>query len=250
MFVPVVLALVGCGGGGRTTTGSTAATVTAPPQVEADRTEARMRNQKPSTAPPVAGEPVIVQSPIPFGAERQAEAAAYSLRHYGIRSSRLEPRVIVLHFTETDSYQPVRNAFASNRPAAGPSGSSPESPGTCAHFVIEQNGTIHQLVPLTIQCRHTIGLNRWAIGIEMVQATHGHSSRWADQQILNRPAQVEAALALVRSLQRRFVISTANVVGHATANSHPLFRDLAGWKNDHTDWGQQDIVTFRRRLRG
>ena len=41
-------------------------------------------------------------------------------------------------------------------------------PGTCAQFVIDRDGTIYQLVPLTTICRHTVGLNWTAIGIEHV----------------------------------------------------------------------------------
>ena len=77
-------------------------------------------------------------------------------------------------------------------------------------------------------CRHAIGLNHVAIGIEVVQPTNGHSSAWADQQILARTAQVGGLLALVRSLQHEYGIPTTMVYGHATANSCPLFRDLQG----------------------
>ena len=59
---------------------------------------------------------------------------------------------------------PRRNAFAADAP-------DPELgqlPGTCAHFVIDRDGTIYQLVPLGIMCRHTVGLNYTAIGIEHV----------------------------------------------------------------------------------
>ena len=34
-----------------------------------------------------------------------------------------------------------------------------ELPGTCSHFVVDTDGTIHQLVSLTFMCRHTVGLN-------------------------------------------------------------------------------------------
>ena len=55
-----------------------------------------------------------------------------------------------------------------------------ELPGTCAHFVIDTDGTIYQLVSTSIMCRHTVGLNYTAIGIEhvgtsdaQILATHG-----------------------------------------------------------------------------
>ena len=85
-------------------------------------------------------------------------------------------------------------------------------------------------------------------GIEIVQATHGHTSLWADQQILGRPAQIQAVLGLVRQLQMQFGIATADVIGHATANSHRLFLDKVGWRNDHTDWQAHSVAEFRSRL--
>jgi N-acetyl-anhydromuramyl-L-alanine amidase AmpD len=185
--------------------------------------------------------PAIVQDPVPFPRARKREMAAYSLRHYGSRSYRLTPHVIVLHFTANNSYSATWNTFASDSPNLG------ELPGTCAHFVISKDGVIHQLVSLRLRCRHTIGLNDSAIGIEMVQET-GQGAHWADQQILNRPRQINAALRLVRWLQARYHIGTGDVIGHAMANTHRRFHDLEGWRNDHSDWQRADVRAFRRRL--
>jgi len=179
---------------------------------------------------------------IDFPQRRKDEMASYSLRHYGASSWRLNPSMIVLHFTETDTAAAARNGFANDSPNLG------ELPGTCAHFIVAQNGDVWQIVPTSIRCRHTIGLNDKAIGIEIVQGTHGNSSHWADQQILDRPAQISAVLALLRSLQRDFAISSGNIIGHATANEAPQFRDLQGWRNDHTDWQAQDVLEVRRLL--
>jgi N-acetyl-anhydromuramyl-L-alanine amidase AmpD len=178
---------------------------------------------------------------IPYGARRRAEMAAYSLRHYGVAAWRLRPRAIVLHFTASSSYAGVRAAFAADAPSLG------ELPGTCAHFVVDQDGTVHELVPPTIRCRHTIGMNDTAVGIEMVQET-GPGARWADRQILDRPAQIGAVLRLVRWLQARFAIPTRLVIGHAMANACPLFHDRLGWRNDHTDWQPADVAALRARL--
>jgi N-acetyl-anhydromuramyl-L-alanine amidase AmpD len=189
-----------------------------------------------------ASNPPINPDPISFGKERKHQMARYSERHYGNREWRLVgPRVIVLHFTATDSYSSVWNTFDANTPSMG------ESPGTCAHFVIEQDGTIDKLVSLKNRCRHTIGLNHTSIGIEMVQAT-GRGSHWADQQILNRREQVGAALRLVRSLQARYGIPNNEVIGHSMANDNRYFKDLEGWVNDHTDWLKRDVREFRDRL--
>ncbi|HRW17970.1 MAG TPA: peptidoglycan recognition family protein [Dermatophilaceae bacterium] len=180
--------------------------------------------------------------PIPYPAARLAQMADYSKRHYGTASSALTPSVIVVHYTETDTYRPVWNLFAANTAALG------ELPGVCAHFVIDQGGTIHQLVPTTVRCRHTIGLNDSAIGIEVVQSSRGHGAGWAEQQILARPAQATALVALIRQLQAQHGIPTSSVIGHAMANADPRFHDLLGWRNDHTDWGAGPIAELRARL--
>src|SRR5207253_9049370 len=60
---------------------------------------------------------LIVQKPIPFGAQRRAETAAYAARHYGLRTWRLEhPQVIVEHYTANTSFSATWNTFASDAP--------------------------------------------------------------------------------------------------------------------------------------
>ncbi len=193
------------------------------------------------SAPPAAAALRIVPALIPFPASRQAEMADYSLRHSGSATAQLTPTVIVLHYTAGGTWSSTRSSFASDVPNLG------ELPNVCAHYVVDQDGTVYQLVPTTIRCRHTIGLNDVAIGIEMVQAA-GSGPAWADQQILDRPAQVGAALALVRSLQSQYGIATNNVIGHAMANAALQFHDLLGWHNDHVDWQAADVAVFRSRL--
>jgi hypothetical protein len=190
-----------------------------------------------------AAKPSITADPISYGGARKAQMAAYSRRHYGQREWRLtDPKVIVLHFTATDSYDSVWSSFDSNAPNLG------ERPGVCSQYVIEQDGTIDELVSPGIRCRHTIGLNQVAIGIEMVQST-GRGSHWADQQILGRRKQIGSALRLVRWLQVRYAIPTDEVIGHSMANDDRYFKDLEGWTNDHTDWLKRDIKEFRHRLK-
>ena len=91
-------------------------------------------------APP---KPAIVSKPIPFGAQRKAETAAYARRHYGMSTWRLvNPRVIVEHYTASNSFSSAYSTFA----ADAPDSELHELPGTCAHFVIDTDGTIYQLV--------------------------------------------------------------------------------------------------------
>jgi N-acetylmuramoyl-L-alanine amidase len=196
-----------------------------------------------STSPPAlptyAGAPPIVSAPIPFSDSRRQQMAAYALRHYGASSWHLDPKVIVLHYTAGGTYAGARAVFMSNAANRG------ELPGVVSHFIIDKDGTIYQLLPLDVMGRHTIGLNNVAIGIEFVQ--EGGSS--AEQQIMARTKQIQAGLALVTWLQSRYGISDANVLGHGTANASPLFKDLEGWKNDHTDWSAGPLAQFKTLLR-
>lgn len=187
-----------------------------------------------------APRPHIVYKPIPFDAKRRAEMAAYAERHYGIDTWKLvRPRVIVEHYTASDSFSSAWNTFASDAPDPELS----ELPGDCAHFVIDTDGTIYQLVPLTTMCRHTVGLNYTAIGIEHV----GES----DQQILDDPRQLASSLALTVWLMQTFHIQLRNVIGHSESLTSPYHRELyAPWRcQTHGDWTHADMQLYRAALR-
>jgi beta-N-acetylhexosaminidase len=186
--------------------------------------------------------PRIISDPIPFGAERKAQMAQYVRRHYGsfvAPTWRLvDPHVIVIHYTETPSFQATYNTFAPDTPDP----ELHELPNTCAHFVIDRDGTIHQLVPLGVMCRHTVGLNWTAIGIEHV----GYS----DAEVLGDARQMAASLQLVRWLRCRDGISIANVIGHNESLSSPYHREDVPALRDqtHADFNHADMRSYRRRL--
>ena len=205
-------------------------------------TSARPTPTRPTSTTARPTSATIRWDPIPYPESRLTQMADYARRHYGVHTATITPKVIVLHFTESDTWSSVWNLFASNAPNRG------EYPGTCAQFVIDKSGVVHQLTPATRMCRHTVGLNHVAIGIEFVQATHGNSSSWADRQILERDAQVEAGLALVRRLQSTYDIPDANVIGHASADDSRYFVEHLGWVNTHTDWQPADVARFVARL--
>jgi beta-N-acetylhexosaminidase len=186
-------------------------------------------------APP---KPHVVWKPIPYGATRRAEMAAYAKKHYGIRSWVLRPRAIVEHVTATDSFSSVYSTFAADVPDA----ELHELPGTCAHFVIDRDGTIYQLVPLNVMCRHTVGLNWVAIGIEHVGVS--------DAEVMRDAAQMRSSLALTAWLMWRYSIRLANVIGHNESVTSPLHKELyAPWRcQTHGDWRHADMVVYRTKL--
>lgn len=164
--------------------------------------------------------------------------AAYAKRHYGISSWVLHPRVIVEHYTASSTFASAYAAFATDRPDP----ELGELPEVCAHFVIDRDGTIYQLVRLDVMCRHTVGLNYVAIGIEHV----GES----DQQILSDPRQMKASLALTLWLMYRFHIPIGDVIGHNESLTSPFHKELdPAWRcQTHGDWSHVDMQTYRANL--
>jgi hypothetical protein len=193
----------------------------------------------PAAAAARAPKPEIDWDPIPFGADRKRQMRAYSRRHYGDAKARLvDPKVIVEHYTASTSYSSAFNTFASNAPDV----EFGERPGVCAHFVIDRDGTIHQLVSLRWRCRHTVGLNDTAIGIEHVGVS--------DADVMGRPAQLGASLRLTRWLKERFAIKTRDVIGHAESLSSPYHHELvpAMRTRTHADFQPATMRRYRAEL--
>jgi N-acetylmuramoyl-L-alanine amidase len=187
----------------------------------------------------VALAPPIVHDPIPFGSVRIAETRAYAVRHYGLHRARLvAPKVIVEHMTENASFSATFNTFAPDVPDS----ELRELPGTCAHFVIDPSGTVHQLVSLKWICRHTVGLNWTAIGIEHV----GYS----EAGVLGSVKMLRASLRLTHWLQAKYGITDNNVIGHAESLSSPYHHEKVARlkRQTHGDWPRRFMIKYRRAL--
>jgi N-acetylmuramoyl-L-alanine amidase len=192
-----------------------------------------------SGRPNAAPKPAITPRFIPFGPRRQREMAAYAQRHYGIDDYRLRsPKVIVEHYTVSADAGSAINTFSADVPDP----ELHELPGVCSHFVIDRDGTIYQLVSLRIMCRHTVGLNYTAIGIE-------HAGFKAND-ILSDAAQLRASLALTRWLACRYRISMKNIIGHNESLSSPYHREQVARlrSQTHGDWTRAEMDIYRARL--
>ena len=189
-----------------------------------------------AAAPP---RPHIVQSPIPFPAKRKAEMRRYARRHYGIdRFQLVSPKVIVEHYTANNSYRATYRTFAADVPDP----ELHELPGVCAHFVIDRRGVIHQLVSMQIMCRHTVGLNWTAIGIEHVGTSDG--------AVMSNRRQLAASLRLTRWLQSRFGIARRNVIGHSESLRSPYHHERIRrlQRQTHADFSHATMKRYRRLL--
>jgi N-acetylmuramoyl-L-alanine amidase len=177
---------------------------------------------------------------IPFGPQRKHEMAAYSERHYGERTWRLRrPRVIVEHMAVTGTPGAVFNTFAPDNPDP----ELGELPNVCSHFVVSSSGHVFRLVNLRTRCRHTVGLNWTAIGIE-------HTG-FADSDALGNRRQMHASLRLTQYLRCRFGIGVRNVIGHNESLSSPFHRErVASLRTQtHGDWRHSSMRVYRQRLR-
>lgn len=176
---------------------------------------------------------------IPYGAKRKREMAAYSQRHYGERTWRLRrPRVIVEHMAQAPSAASVFNAFAPDHPDP----ELGELPNVCAHFVVDGWGRIFRLVNLRTRCRHTVGLNWTAIGIE-------HTG-YGDGDVLGDRRQLRASLRLSRYLRCRFRIRVHDVIGHREGLRSPYHRERVPSlrTQTHGDWRHASMRVYRRKL--
>jgi beta-N-acetylhexosaminidase len=151
----------------------------------------------------------IHQKPIVFNKERIALTRLYRKEHYGIDSPSITitPQMIVLHWTALDT---LDKSFNFLNPAKLSAKERPELIGAgtlnvSAHYLVDRNGVIYQLMPDHWMARHVIGLNNSAIGIENVGGTPQHPRL--------TPKQVAADSALIRMLKKKYP-TIQYLIGH------------------------------------
>ncbi|UFS70640.1 N-acetylmuramoyl-L-alanine amidase [Geomonas sp. RF6] len=144
----------------------------------------------------------VIKRPL-FNEERLALTNDYCRLHYGNEGHLLEkPQMIVVHYTAFLSLAESERFFT----PAVLSREDIRSGGAVnvsAHFMVDLNGTIYRLAPDNVVCRHTIGFNHLALGIENVG--EGESAL--------TEAQLEADAALIADLVSRHP-SIGYLLGH------------------------------------
>jgi N-acetylmuramoyl-L-alanine amidase len=183
--------------------------------------------------------PEIHKMLIPYPKHRKREMAAYSKRHYGRYKWRLvDPKLIVIHYAEAGSISAIFNTFRPDNPDP----EFHELPNVCSHYAVSAGGGIYKFVPPAVRCRHVVGLNHVAIGIEHVG--------FSDQDILGRPAQLNGSLRFVQWLRCRFGIPVEGVIGHNESLSSPYYKELdPRFKGrTHGDWTRADMQIYRADL--
>lgn len=175
---------------------------------------------------------------------RDSLSLEYLKKHYGVEAEKpvIEPKIIVIHWTAVDNFEGSYNTFKSpyltaNRKDISKGGSV----NVCAHFLVDLDGEIFQLLPLPYFARHVIGLNYYAIGIENVG---GRKKKLTEQQL-------ESNEKLVRYLIKKYP-DIKYVIGHneyRQFENTPFFLEKdPDYRNTKIDPGKKFIKSLREKL--
>jgi N-acetylmuramoyl-L-alanine amidase len=187
-------------------------------------------------------EPVaIVDKPIVFNDLRDSLSLQYLKTRYNIKSvsATITPKMIVVHWTAIPTLEASFEAFNSPLlPNARANIASAGSLNVSAHFLVDRNGTIYQLMPETTMARHVIGLNHCAIGIENV----GSSAQPLTKK------QLHANSKLIKYLSKKYDISY--LLGHyeyTDFEGHELWLETdATYRTEKIDPGATFMSDLRK----
>ncbi len=167
----------------------------------------------------------IIQRPIVFDQERERLSLEYLSTRYGMLQStaEIDPRMVVVHWTVVPTLEKTFAVFNPSRLPSSREGISAASAlNVSAHFLVDRDGSIYQLLPTTTFARHVIGLNHTAIGIENI----------ADGESLPlTQAQIQANIALIDYLAGQHSIDY--VIGH---HEYQQFIGHALWKEKNPNY--------------
>lgn len=188
--------------------------------------------------------PKIIQSPIVFDQQRKELSLEYMKSHYGMVQSQptIVPRMVVVHWTVIPTYEKTFEVFdKSLLPSHRTAIAGASSLNVSSQYVIDRDGTIHQLMPDTLMARHVIGLNHCAIGIENIGGPKAPLTK----------AQLKANTKLIKHLKKKYPIDY--VIGHyeyTLFESTDLWKEKdEGYRTQKTDPGEQFMKDLRANLK-
>lgn len=191
--------------------------------------------------PWASGLPGVIKRPIIFDDLRRQLSLQYLSERYGLEQNEptITPKMVVSHWTVIPTLEATFNAFnPSQLPGGRKEIMSAGALNVSAHYLVDRDGTIYQLLPETTLARHVIGLNHCAIGIENIG--NGTDLPLTDEQLASN-------VAIVRYLHDKYGIEY--LIGHyeyALFEGHDLWKEQDdGYRTEKTDPG----IDFMKRLR-
>ena len=190
----------------------------------------------------------IVQKPIRFQKERITMTKKYIAKHYGmaVEDIKIEPKMIVLHWTAMMSFHDSFDRLYPQKLLSDRKDISKASAlNVSAHFLVDRDGTIYQLMPDNWMARHVIGLNYSAIGVENVG---GKANKKEDLT----PEQLQANVALVRYLKDKYP-TIKYLIGHfeyrTFENSSLWLEKDKGYRTIKADPGKKFMKSVREHVK-
>ncbi len=200
-------------------------------------------NIKPEYTPPdinsnaPSEEIVIHDRPVIHNELREQLIRQYTLKHYGAEILEITPQAVVIHWTASDSADGTFNWFNKEKYYNG-------TLNVCSHFLVDRDGTVYRLTKETLLCRHIIGYNWCAIGIENVGGVDGTEDLTHEQLLSN--------IALIRYLHKKY--PTINwVFGHyqqTEAQTTGLYKEnVSGYYSIKSDPGPKFMESLAKGLK-
>src|SRR6218665_3479623 len=183
----------------------------------------------------------IIQKPIDYSKERVKLSLDYMKDHHNLiqKTPNITPKIVVLHYTAgvtiDSNFRYFSNLYLENQRATLKKQSTLN---VSAHFLVDRDGIVYQLVDPELFAGHTIGLNYCAIGVENI----GSKS----QPLTDK--QVEANAELVKYLAKKYPIEY--LIGHS---EYGVFRNSKLWKESDPKYftGKEDPgAEFMKKVRG
>jgi len=200
------------------------------------------------TSKPIQPPLHIVDKPIDFGTQRIAMTKAYIKQHYGrtVKSIRITPRIIVLHWTAEMNFNKSFHRLKPERLLTDRKDIAKASAlNVSSQFMVDRDGTIYRLMPENWMARHVIGLNYSSIGIENIG---GKGNKKEDLT----PAQLRANSALVRYLKAKYP-TIEYLIGHyeyRQMEKTPLWLEKdKGYRTVKSDPGKKFMRDVRKNVK-
>jgi N-acetyl-anhydromuramyl-L-alanine amidase AmpD len=172
----------------------------------------------------------------------------------------IEPRVIVIHYTAGSTLQGAFDTFEPETLGGRPYLNEAGAVNVGIQFIVDYDGTIHQVQPDNYFGRHCIGLNHSAIGFENIGRSDiteaGLRGEPQDEHHLTL-AQLEANVALVRHLKRKYP-DIKILIGHSEYRqledpAHPghefFYEADPSYRTEKSDPGPNFMAALRHELR-
>lgn len=166
----------------------------------------------------------VIRKLIEYNEARKNLSLQYLEERHGLiqKTPVIVPVMIVLHYTAGGTVNSTFNYFNRLQVEENRQYNKTFSKlNVSAHYVVDRDGTVYQLVEDTLFSRHTIGLNYCAIGVENIGGP--------DQPLTKNQATANANL--IKMLAKKYPIQY--VIGHS---EYVAFRKSGLWKESNPSY--------------